>query len=361
MKKILITLGVLILAAALVLTGGFFYYSAQVAGNGGVGGEGVTLVVEQGETPQAITAQLKEAGVIDSELCFKVYLRQTGAGPSLQYGTFALTEGMSYAEIVKSLQTVNKDVPTVTVTFPEGATAIQFANILEKAGLCTADEFLKEANEGDFSDLSFWDQVETSELCFMRAEGYLFPDTYQFYPDATVHDIVHKLYQEFDSKWTAERQARMEELGMNIQQVVTLASFIQEEAGDPVNMPGVSGVFHNRLKPGSPYPKLESDVSWYYIADFIRPYYGGEAGVPTGMEEAYYTYDCVGLPAGPLSNAGDAAIDAALWPEENEYYFFLTDMKGSYYYAVTYDEHRQNIATMKKINGEVKASIGANS
>ena len=248
----------------------------------------------------------------------------------------------------------------MTVTFPEGSTAIQFANILEKSGLCTADEFLNEANNGDFSDLGFWNQVKPSERCFMRAEGYLFPDTYEFYPDASVHDIVYKLYKEFDSKWTEKRQSRMEELGMNIQQVVTLASFVQEEAGDPVNMPGVSGVFHNRLKDGSPYPKLESDVSWYYIADFIRPYYGGEAQVPAGMEEAYYTYDCVGLPAGPLSCPGDAAIDAALWPEENDYYFFLTDLTGNYYYAVTYAEHQANIATMKQVNGEVKASIGGN-
>lgn len=360
MKKVLISIGVLVLVAVIALAGGLFYYSAEVAGSGAAG-EQVEFVVEQGETPNQITAKLKEEGVIKSQLCFKVYLRRTGAAPSLQYGTFSLTKGMGYAEIVKQLQTVNKNVDTVTVTFPEGSTAIQFANILEKSGLCTAEEFLQEANYGDFSDLSFWSEIEPSEHCFMKAEGYLFPDTYQFYPDASVHDIVYKLYSEFDSKWTAERRARMDELGMSLKDVVTLASFIQEEAGDPVNMPGVSGVFHNRLKQGSPYPKLESDVSWYYIADFIRPYYGGEDKVPAGMEEAYYTYDCVGLPAGPLSCPGEAALDAALWPEENNYYFFLTDLKGSYYYAATYEEHLANIATMKKINGEVKASIGGNS
>lgn len=357
MKKVLITLGVLILVGVLVLIGGFFYYSAEVSGNG-AGGTPTDFVVEQGATPNQITAQLKEEGIIGSELCFKIYLRRTGAGPSLQYGTFSLRPGMSYADIVTELQTLNKDVDTVTVTFPEGSTVIQFANIMEQAGLCTADEFLEEANNGDFSDIAVWNELQPSENCFMKAEGYLFPDTYQFFPDDTVHNMVHKLYEEFDSKWTAERRARLEELGMTVKDVVNLASFVQEEAGDPVNMPGVAGVFRNRLKEGSAYPKLESDVSWYYIQDFIRPYYGGEAAVPAGMEEAYYTYDCVGLPAGPLSCPGIDAIDAALWPEENDYYFFLTDMTGNYYYAVTYNEHLANIATMKQVNGSVKASIG---
>lgn len=357
MKKVLIAVGCLLLAAVLCVAGFFFYYSSEVAGSGAVG-QPVAFVVEQGENPGQVAAQLKEEGIIGSELCFKLYLRRTGAGPTLQYGTFSLTPGMGYADIVAQLQTTNKDVETVTVTFPEGSTVIQFANIVEQAGLCSAQEFLDVANNGDFQDIPVWNELTPSEHCFMKAEGYLFPDTYQFFPDDSVYNIVHKLYEEFDSKWTAERRARLEELGMTVKDAVNLASFIQEEAGDPVNMPGVSGVFHNRLAAGSPYPKLESDVSWYYISDFIRPYYGGESAVPAGMEEAYYTYDCEGLPAGPLSCPGEAAIDAALWPEENDYYFFLTDLTGTYYYAVTFAEHQANIAAMKQVNGSVKASIG---
>ncbi|MEG0803603.1 MAG: endolytic transglycosylase MltG [Pygmaiobacter sp.] len=357
MKKVLSIFGILLLVGVLCLSGGYFYYAGEVDGAGAVG-PARPFTVAQGSSPKAITAKLKEEGFINSTLCVKLYLKKTSAGPRLQYGDFELREGMGYDEIVTELETVNTDVATVKVTFPEGSTVLQFAKLMEEAGLCSKEEFLDVANNGDFSDLAFWSQIEPNAHCFMKAEGYLFPDTYEFFAEDSVYNMVHKLYAEFDSKWTGERAEKMKALGMNIKDVVTLASFIQEEAGDPENMPGVSGVFHNRLRADSPYPKLESDVSWYYIEDFIRPYYGGEAAVPTGMEEAYYTYDCVGLPAGPLSCPGDAAIDAALSPQASDYFFFLTDFNGKYYYAKTYDEHLNNVATMKSINGEVKASIG---
>ncbi|MEG2053743.1 MAG: endolytic transglycosylase MltG, partial [Oscillospiraceae bacterium] len=191
------------------------------------------------------------------------------------------------------------------------------------------------------------------------AEGFLFPDTYEFFADDTAYNMVHKLYAQFDAVMTDELYKKMDEKKMSLNEVITLASLIQEEAGDPANMAGVSGVFTNRLKPNSPYPKMGSDVTWYYISDFIRPYYGGEGNVPEGIEDNYYTGDDdpksrIGLPAGPLSCPGAAAINAALNPEESDYYFFLTDLTGKYYYAVTYDEHLSNIATMKKVNATVE-------
>ena len=358
MKKIGV-IGLIILIALMAVAGsGYLYYSSSVNG-GKLSAEPQTIKIEQGDSPSSITTNLKENGVIKSELCFKVYLKQTETSPTLQYGTFEINKGMSYAEIVEILQAVNTDVETVTVTFPEGSTVIQFANIMEKAGLCTADEFLEEANNGDFSEVPIWSEIKHDDNVFMKSEGYLFPSTYEFFPDDTVHNMVKKLYSQFDKVWTEERGDKAKELGFSVSDIVSLASFIQEEAGDPVNMPGVSGVFHNRLAEGSPYPKLQSDVSWYYISDFIRPYYADrEEKAPDGIEEDYYTYDCIGLPAGPLSCPGEAAIDAALNPEINDYYFFLTDFSAKYYYAVTDEEHLANIETMKSINGEIKASIG---
>lgn len=271
---------------------------------------------------------------------------------------------MSYDAIIKELQTPAKRTDVISVTFPEGSTLIQFANICEKAGLCSATDFIKAADHDDYSDIAFWTKIDTDPDTFMKGEGYLFPDTYEFYQNESAHDIVHTLYAAFDAKITDAMYQRMDELGMSLRETITLASLIQEEAGDPANMPGVSGVFHNRLKPGSPYPKMGSDVTWYYIADFIRPYYAslGKA-VPDGLENAYYTGDedpdsRTGLPAGPLSCPGIDAINAALYPEENDYYFFLTDLSGKYYYAKTYEEHLANIQAMKKVNAGVKASIG---
>lgn len=323
----------------------------------------ITVSVEQGTSPSVIADMLQEQGVIEHSLFFKIYLKLTGSASDLQYGDFMLYEGMGYQELVEKLTTV-KPRETVWVTIPEGSTVFQFASRMEEAGLCTADEFIEEANNGDFSDIGFWSKVDADPNTFMKAEGYLFPDTYEFYADENVHNIVRKLYEQFDKVITGEMYARMDELGMSLREVITLASLVQEEAGLPENQAGVSGVFHNRLKPDSPYPRMGSDVTWYYLDDFVFPYYAklngveadqGESVTPENIKNAYYTGDNdpnsrIGLPAGPLSCPGRDAIQAALYPEEHDYYFFLTDKLGKYYYATTYEQHQQNLKAAEKVN-----------
>ncbi len=316
-------------------------------------GEAVTVTVEQGSGPARIANILKDAGVIRYPRVFRMYAKQQGAAGNLQYGEFALEQGMSYDAIIEVLTTTVKRAST-TVTFPEGITAIQFAQRMEEAGLCTAEEFLDVANNGDFSQYDFWNQIpDDPEHRFMKCEGYLAPNTYQFFNDDTVYNYVDKLYAQFQSEIPEEFTARAKELGMTLDQVVTLASFVQEEAGNAESA-HVSAVFHNRLAPGSPYPRLESNVSSYvqnpednnYIYNWIAPYYGGWDKIPASIYASYNTYELAGLPAGPVSNPGADAIRAALYPDQEYldagYYFFVTDKNGKYYYGKTIDEHAAN-------------------
>ncbi len=316
-------------------------------------GEAVTVTVEQGSGPARIANILKDAGVIRYPRVFRMYAKQQGAAGNLQYGEFALEQGMSYDAIIEVLTTTVKRAST-TVTFPEGITAIQFAQRMEEAGLCTAEEFLDVANNGDFSQYDFWNQIPNDpEHRFMKCEGYLAPNTYQFFNDDTVYNYVDKLYAQFQSEIPEEFTARAKELGMTLDQVVTLASFVQEEAGNAESA-HVSAVFHNRLAPGSPYPRLESNVSSYvqnpednnYIYNWIAPYYGGWDKIPASIYASYNTYELAGLPAGPVSNPGADAIRAALYPDQEYldagYYFFVTDKNGKYYYGKTIDEHAAN-------------------
>lgn len=360
MKKFLISMAAALVCIALA-AGIFVFVTGREESGAGRSGETVSIEVPQGANASEIIDILKENEIIGIPLWYRFYLSKTQSASLMQSGTFELRKNMSYEEITKALTTPQIMRETVTVTFPEGSTAIQFANIMEQAGLCTAQEFLEVANNGDFSDLEFWNKIDRDEHCFMNAEGYLFPETYEFYKNDTVYNYVHKLYAQFDAEITDEMYARMDELGMTLNETITLASLIQEEAGDPVNMAPVSGVFHNRLQENSPYPKMGSDVTWYYIQDFIRPYYGGEEYVPAGMEDNYYTGDedpnsRVGLPAGPLSCPGRDAVNAALYPDYQgkTYYFFLTDLTGKYYYAETYEQHLANIQTMKAVNAAVE-------
>ncbi len=347
-------IAVIVLALLLLAAGSaVFSVLGDINGKKTPGNE-VTVTVQQGQGSAAIAQSLKEAGVIKYPMVFRYYLKQTGQAANLQYGTFTLQQGQSYEAIVETMsQYVKRD--TVRVTFPEGITAQRFAQLMEEAGLCTAEEFLQVANEGDFSQYDFWNEIPDDPNRFMKCEGYLFPNTYEFYADDTVYNYVDKLYAEFDAKVTPEMRQRATELGMSLEEVVTLASFVQEEAGNAEDAK-VSAVFHNRLAADSPYPRLESNASSYvqnpndnnYIYNWIAPYYGGWDNIPENIYKAYNTYELNGLPAGPISNPGIDAIQAALYPDESylaeKYYFFVTDKNGKYYYAKTKSEHDKNVS-----------------
>ena len=363
-KILLVVLLLLLLAAGAAV---HFAYN-EIHGNGAPGSTEVTVSIPRGSGVAAIANKLKEAGVIRSAYLFRWYVGEKGAAAKLQYGDFVLqTSAISYDAIIATLSQYAK-AETVRVTIPEGTTAIAIAQKMEAAGLCTAEEFLKEANEGDFSAYTFWQYVPEDKDApnrFMKCEGYLFPDTYDFRKDDTVHHYVETFYSHFDKQITDEMYAEMEKQGMTLSEVVTLASFVQEEAGNDQD-DNVAQVFRNRLAEGSPYPKLQSNTSSYvqsdadnnYLWNWVAPYYGGWEDIPENIRNAYDTYTCTGLPAGPISNPGLAAIQAALAPqcdeEVRDCYFFVTDLSGHYYYAKTYAEHQANCRKAAEVNQSLK-------
>ena len=172
-------------------------------------------------------------------------------------------------------------------------------------------------------------------------------------------------YAQFDAQFTAEMYAALKKQGMTLPELVTLASFVQEEAGNSQDS-NVAQVFRNRLAEGSPYPRLQSNTSSHvqsdadnnYLWNWVAPYYGGWDDIPENILAAYDTYSCTGLPAGPISNPGLAAIKAALEPQPDEEakdaYFFVTDLKGNYYYAHTLAEHNANCKTAEAVNKSLK-------
>lgn len=352
---------VLVILLALAVGGALLFARNEISGNGRPGAE-VTVSIPQGSGVSAIAQKLKDAGVIRSAYLFRWYVGQKGAASKLQYGDFTLQKSAcSYDAIIAALSTYAK-AETVRVTIPEGTTAIAIAQKMEAAGLCSAEDFLKEANEGDFSKYTFWQYVpDDAPDRFMKCEGYLFPDTYEFLKDDTVHNYVATFYAQFDAQLTEEMYAELEKQAMTLPELITLASFVQEEAGNSQDS-NVAQVFRNRLADGSPYPRLQSNTSSHiqsdddnnYLWNWVAPYYGGWDKIPENIVAAYDTYSCTGLPAGPISNPGLAAIKAALTPEPDEAaknaYFFVTDLKGSYYYAHTLSEHNANCKTAAAVN-----------
>ena len=361
-KILLAVVLLLVLAAG---AAGVFAYN-EIHGNGKPGTE-VTVSIPQGSGVASIANRLKEAGVIRSTYLFRWYVGQKGVAGKLQYGDFTLQTGANAYDAIIAVLSQYAKADTVRITIPEGTTAIAIARKMEEAGLCTAEEFLEEANTGDFSEYTFWQYVPDDADApnrFMKCEGYLFPDTYEFLTDDTVHHYVATFYAHFDKQFTDEMYRELEKQELTLPEVITLASFVQEEAGNDQDS-NVAQVFRNRLAEGSPYPKLQSNTSSYvqsdednnYLWNWVAPYYGGWDNIPENIVSAYDTYHTAGLTPGPISNPGIAAIRAALSPEPDEEakdaYFFVTDLKGSYYYARTLSEHNANCQTAADVNKTV--------
>ena len=364
----LISLIIFIILMALVAFGGLQVFKGyqELSGGGKTGAE-QEFVVEQGSSISAIAVDLKEQGVIEYDWLFKLYAKYSGKASNVQYGTFQLSPGMSYNEIISTLSVQNVFRKTVMVTFPEGTTSVGIAQIMEQNGLCDMQEFLDCANGvdgSDFSQYAFWNQIPDNGR-IMKSEGYLFPDTYEFFEDDTVYNYVNTFYKEFDAK-TASLMDTIAAKGTTLDDVVILASFIQEEAGKPEEDGKVSACFHNRLESTDPLWSshiLQSNASSYIMQDYENNYlwnsptaeYMGwvaAGGIPEDILNLYDTYRVSGLPAGPISNPGYAAIEASLNPDEEYlregYYFFVTghpnsDVAGQYFYAKTANEHQANV------------------
>lgn len=232
---------------------------------------------------------------------------------------------------------------TVVVTFPEGYTVKQIAELLEQNHVCTAQDFISLTNNASYLrslDYTFLKQIPNYAKRPFILEGYIFPDTYEFYTNEGAEAALTRFLDNTEQKLTAEYKAQAEATGYTMDEILALASIIQEEAGDPQHMPDVSSVLHNRLE-NENFGILQCDVTINYINDCVKdsPYI--KADVDEASEN-YNTYKCYGLPLGPICNPGTHAIEAALYPPKTNYYFFVTDENWNYYYAETFEEHEVN-------------------
>ncbi|MBO5796784.1 MAG: endolytic transglycosylase MltG [Clostridia bacterium] len=224
---------------------------------------------------------------------------------------------------------------TVMVTIPEGKTVREIAALMEEKGVCAAADFLEAVQTGDFSDYAFLTEGVAEDGRVYRLEGYLYPDTYEFYKNSSGSATVRRFLDNFARKYETFKKA-LGESGLSLNEAVTLASIVQWEAGRAVDMPRVSRVLHNRLD--SPhYPRLQCDAATRYVRAL-------EAAEVSFNRDLYDTYVCRGLPVAAINNPGLDAIQAAIAPSEEEIcagcYFFVTDeANNTVYYSKTYAQH----------------------
>ncbi|MDE6102809.1 MAG: endolytic transglycosylase MltG, partial [Ruminococcus sp.] len=224
------------------------------------------IVIPEGATTEEISILLKDEGIIKSPECFQLFSRLRKSDSLYIAGEHFVRPNMAYETIINELTSMDeeKEQETIEVTFPEGSTLFESAYILEDNGVCSADDFIFYFNSGGLG-FDFENKLPTdASLKFYRMEGYLFPDTYFFYENMSPEQVCQKIYLNFDNKMTDERYARMESLGLSLDQLITFASIVQKEAANTDTMTLVASVFWNRLRNSAHLPLLQSDPTSNY-------------------------------------------------------------------------------------------------
>ncbi len=224
---------------------------------------------------------------------------------------------------------------TVTLTFPEGYTVTEIAEKLEDNNVCSVDDFLSAVNNPSPEFLEKYSVKKDNKIFVL--EGYIFPDTYEFYYNEKAENVVKRFTDNFSSKITQADISRAKELGYSFDEIIRIASIVQEEAGLERENKKVASVIHNRLKSGM---QIQCDVTIDYLTKNCEPYL--KNGLTEENKQNYNTYKCPALPAGAITNPGYSSIQAALYPDNTGYLFFVTDKDMNYYYSETWDGHVKN-------------------
>lgn len=337
-------LAVYIVKSALDFTGiGKTYCQAQI-------------YISEDSTIDDISKDLASLGIITMPDVFTMYTKMSDAENDFIKGTFTVDTTMSYSALLMNLQTVTTINQTVTVQITEGMTIYEIAEIFEENLVCRAEDFLAQCKDLE-KTYKFQKRLEDEPLKFYQMEGYIFPDTYEFYIIPQLEDnseidtteyakeALDAIYQNFNNKLTARYYSRMNELNMTLDEVITLASVVQREADSIENMGYVASAFMNRLNNPDVFPRLESDVTTLYVTERIKPNMpASEYSKNQAMFDAYDTYTCNGIPVGAICNPGLDAIKAVLYaPDTNYYYFCAHPETMEMFFAETISEHEENL------------------
>jgi len=330
--------------SAAVLGGLFFWneISLPVSANE----EKIFFTVNQGQGVKEIAQALKEKGIIRSEFWFETYVFFDGSSAKFLAGDYYLQPSMNIKEVVAEM-TRGHFAPERSITIIEGWTTEDIADYLDDKGIVAKNDFMTAANVVDSRAI-----IPDKTYDFLAGrptdqglEGFLFPDTYRVFEKTTASEIIEKMLDNFNIKYTEQMRQDTAKANMTIYQIVTLASILEKEInikrdknGAPLNndLNIAAGIFYDRLNLGVP---LQSDATVNYVTgkNLLQP-----TNDDISVDSLYNTYKYKGLPPGPICNPSIDAIKAAIYPEKSDYFYFLTRPDGSTVFSQTYEEHLAN-------------------
>ncbi len=336
-KNIIVLSIILIAIIALVISGKTYYTNSLKPVASGTDVITKTIEIPKGSNIKHISKILKDEKLIRNNDIFNLYCKLNKMDGKLKAGTYKISSNQSVSQIIEKLVSGKGEFDTVRFTIPEGYEIRQIIDKLEEQGLINRETFEKEIKEANF-DFSF---IADNQSVGYKLEGYLYPDTYEIFKGDSERRIIEIMLQRFDKVFTEEYKQRAKELNMSINDVITLASIIEREAKLDSDRKIISGVFYNRIKKQM---MLQSCATVQYILKDRKEvllYKDLE------VESPYNTYKHQGLPPGPIASPGLESIQAALYPEQTDYLYFVADKDGSHVFTKTYKDH---LNAQNKIN-----------
>ena len=283
-----------------------------------------------------VAKQLKDAGIIKYKGLFELYCSVSHAKTKIDPGTYELSTNYDYRALVKKMQVGSGAMVTTKVTIPEGYTMEQIFHKLEDENVCSYDDLMDAAANYSYN-YSFIDQSMQGDA--KRLEGFLFPDTYEFYQGMQASSAINKFLENFHDRLTAEMLEKADERGMTMQEVVTVASMIEKEAANDDERAMIAAVIYNRIEAGMP---LQIDSTIMYVLPEHKDVLTVE---DTKIDSPYNTYQNKGLPPTPIANPGLASIKATLSPASTQaLYYALDSESGTHKFFTSYGEFQAFVA-----------------
>lgn len=305
--------------------------------------DGIEFIIKRGANTTEISADLIAQGLIENESIFKLLSKINGYDGTYKSGTHIVSKTLSYDEMMRVL---SSEPSTRTVTIPEGKTFKQIVDILfDKKVIKDKERFVTIANTEPFE----YDFVKNLPSRDNRLEGYLFPDTYEYDYNASDKEIIIKMLDNFDKKFKQQYRDMIPNLpyNMTLDKVIIIASIIEREAKDPDDRYMISGVLYNRLtNKDRTLRKLQVDATIQYVMlKTTGSYKDRVLYADLEVDDPYNTYMYEGLPPGPICCPGEAAIKAAVYPEDTPYIYYVAkgDGTGGHAFAKSFKEHQANI------------------
>jgi UPF0755 protein len=286
------------------------------------------VVIPKGSNSAAAIRLLHQGGVLRHPFAFRVLVAATRTGRKLHFGEYTFEKPSAPIDVWRKL--VSGDVTKYSVTVPPGSNLYDIAKLLESNGLAPEPAFLEAAHDRTL--------LSALGIDAPSAEGYLFPETYQFVKEQAPGEIIGIMHREFRKRFTDEMAQRARRQGYSVTQILTMASIIEKETGSPQEKPLVSAIIRSRLALGMP---LQMDPTVIYGHRLFGKDITKRA---LRTESPYNTYTNPGLPPGPIANPGLDAIEAALSPAKSDYLYFVARADGTHAFSRTLEEHNRAVA-----------------